>query len=220
MFNQNEDSVANSQYLIRDRFNAAVSFSKALFGKYKSTLGVVYEGRSGRPYSWTYNNDMNGDGQFGNDLLYVPKDSSEVVFTGATVNGQTPEQRFWDVVNANQELRNSKGSVVKRNGSFAGSFDVRLSQEVPSFFKGHKGVLSLDILNFGNLVNRRWSRIDEINFPSTRKFVNFNGITADGKMVYHMPTPTATNPHPDDFVTKQNKGESQWAMQVTARYEF
>lgn len=216
VFNQNEDVASNSNYLIRNRFNAAVSFSKALVGKYKSTVGVVYEGRAGKPYSWTYFNDMNGDGVSGNDLLYVPASSSEVVFTGSTVNGRTPEQRFWDVVDANPELSKNKGGVVKRNGSFAGftnSFDLRLSQEVPSFFKGHKGVLSLDILNFGNLLNRRWGRIDEIGFPSTRRFVNFNGVTADGKMVYNVTTP-------DDFVTRQTKGESQWAMQVTARYEF
>jgi hypothetical protein len=25
-------------------------------------LGVFYEGRRGKPYSWTYYNDLNGDG--------------------------------------------------------------------------------------------------------------------------------------------------------------
>ena len=92
--------------------------------------------------------------------------------------------------------------------------DLKFSQEVPGFFAGHKGVLSLDVLNFGNLLNRRWGRIEEINFPSTRKFVNFNGITADGKMVYNVVG------EPDAFILRQNKGESQWALQVTARYEF
>ncbi|MBH9579077.1 TonB-dependent receptor [Inhella proteolytica] len=216
VYNQNENTASNSNYLIQNRFNANVSWSKALIGSLKTTFGVTYEGRSGKPYSWVFNNDMNGDGVSANDLLYIPANSGEVVFTGSTVNGRTPEQRFWDVVDANKELRNSKGRVVERNGSFAGftnSFDLRLSQEVPSFFKGHKGTLSLDILNFGNLLNRRWGRIDEINFPSTRRFVNFNGVTADGKMVYNVTTP-------DDFITRQNKGESQWAMQVTARYEF
>lgn len=223
VFNQNEDVAANSNYLIRDRVNASVSFSRAFIGKYKTTFGVVYEGREGKPYSWVFNNDMNGDGVTANDLLYIPKDSSEVVFTGATVNGRTPEQRFWDIVEANPELRKSKGKAVSRNGSFAkftNSFDLRISQEVPSFFSGHKGVISLDILNFGNMLNKRWGRIDEIGFPSTRRFVNFNGVTADGKMVYNLIAPTATNPVPDDFVTRQTRGESQWAVQVTARYEF
>jgi outer membrane receptor for ferrienterochelin and colicin len=223
VYNQNEDVASNSNYLIRDRINASLSFSRAFIGKYKTTFGMVYEGRDGKPYSWVFNNDMNGDGVFGNDLLYIPKDSSEVVFTGATVNGRTPEQRFWDVVDANPELRKSKGKVVSRNGSFAkftNSFDLRLSQEVPSFFTGHKGVVSLDILNFGNMLNKRWGRIDEIGFPSARKFVNYNGTTADGKMVYNLGNPTASTPIPDDFTTRQTRGESQWAVQVTARYEF
>jgi hypothetical protein len=138
-----------------------------------------------------------------------------VVFTGATVNGQTPEQRFWAVVDANPELSKARGGAVKRNGSFAkftNSFDFRLSQEVPGAFAGHKGVVSLDVLNFGNMINRRWGRVDEINFPSARRFVNFNGVQ-NGKMVYNVNTP-------DDLVTRQNRGESQWAVQVTARYEF
>jgi len=215
VFNPNEDVASNSNYLIRDRVNASVSFSRAFIGKLKTTFGLVYEGRSGKAYSWVYNNDMNGDGVSGNDLLYIPKNSSEVVFTGATVNGQTPEQRFWAVVDANPELSKARGGAVKRNGSFAkftNSFDFRLSQEVPGAFAGHKGVVSLDVLNFGNMINRRWGRIDEINFPSTRRFVNFNGVQ-DGKMVYNVNTP-------DDLVTRQNRGESQWAVQVTARYEF
>jgi hypothetical protein len=95
---------------------------------------------------------------------------------------------------------------------------VRLSQEVPGFFSGHKGVITLDILNFGNLVNKRYGRIDEITFTSNggnrRAFVNTAGIDpTTGKTIYAVGTPF-------DYVTKNNKGESAWAMQVTAKYEF
>lgn len=108
-----------------------------------------------------------------------------------------------------------------RNSSkskFSNTIDVRLSQEVPGFFSGHKGIITLDILNFGNLVNKRYGHIDEITFTSyggnRRAFVNTAGIDpSTGKTIYAVGTPF-------DYVTKNNKGESAWAMQVTAKYEF
>jgi hypothetical protein len=96
--------------------------------------------------------------------------------------------------------------------------DVRLSQEVPSFFKGHKAVFVLDLLNFGNMLNKKWGRIDEVPFSTNggqaRSFVNFAGVDAQGRYVY------AVNSRIDDLVTRQVKGESQWALQATFRYEF
>lgn len=222
IFNPNEDVAANSAYLTRNRVNASVNWSKAFIGKYKTTVGLFYEGRSGKPYSWTFNNDMNGDGVSGNDLMYIPKapGSGEVEFYGATAADRAAnEARFWAIVNANPELAGAKGSVVSRNNSFAqftNSFDVRISQEVPGFFGNQKGVVSLDILNVGNLLNKRWGRIDEILFQSAggqaRSFVNYAG-TNNGKYVYN-------TIDLEPFSTRQTKGESQWAIQVTARYEF
>ena len=78
----------------------------------------------------------------------------------------------------------------------------------------------------GNLLNKRWGRIDEVGFNAgtiggvnsrggnARSFVNYAGISADGKYIYNTQT---TN---EDFTTKQTKGESQWAAQITLRYEF
>jgi hypothetical protein len=177
-------------------------------------VGVFYEGRKGKPYSWTYINDLNGDAISGNDLMYIPSapGSGEVVFRG----GAAEEAKFWDIVNANGALSAAKGGVVGRNNTFApwvNNVDVRLSQELPGFMKDHKATFTLDILNFGNLLNKKWGRIDEIGFPSNRSFVNYNGVNAAGKYIYSLGTT-------EDLVVKQNSGESQWAIQATLRYEF
>ncbi|MFN4115605.1 MAG: TonB-dependent receptor domain-containing protein, partial [Inhella sp.] len=161
IFNPNEEVAANSNYLIRDRISASVNWSKALIGKYKTTVGVFYEGREGKPYSWVFNNDMNGDGQAGNDLMYIPKapGSGEVIFRASGLDAAQAEARFWRIVDSFQSLRDSKGKVVGRNTEFApwtNSIDLRLSQEVPGLFKGNKGVLTLDLLNAGNMLNKRW----------------------------------------------------------------
>ena len=225
-FNVNEAVAANSTALIRNRVNASVSWSRAFVGKYQTSLGVFYEGREGRPYSWTFNNDMNGDGISGNDLLYVPssRGSGEVLFRlpGQTVaaSGAQAEAKFWQIVEGNRSLNAARGSAVARNAdkaTFANNFDVRLSQELPGFMSGHKGVISFDILNFGNLLNKRWGRIDEMTFSdgtggTVRKWVNYAG-TQDGKMIYSVNDPF-------ELATKNNRGESAWAAQVTVRYQF
>ncbi len=214
VFNPNEEVAANSNYAIRDRFSATASWSKAFVGDYKTSVGVFYEGRKGRPYSWTYINDLNGDGISGNDRMYIPSapGSGEVVFKG----GAAEEARFWAVVDANPGLAGSKGGVVGRNTSYApwvNQVDLRLSQELPGFAKSHKAIFSVDFLNFGNLLNKKWGRIDEIDFPSRRSFVNYLGVDASGKYVYGM--------GPDsDFLTKNNANESQWQVQFTLRYQF
>ena len=217
--NPNEEVASNAAYVVRDRISASMNWSKAFIGEYKTTVGVFYEGRSGHPFSWTFNNDLNGDGAAGNDLMYIPKapGSGEVVFAG----GAADEARFWDIVNSHPELRSAAGQTTKRNGSFApfvNSFDLRLSQEVPGFMPKQKGVVVLDLLNVGNMLNKRWGRINEIPFQAAggqaRSFVNFKGLDANGRYIYSvMPTVESLEP-------RQAKGESQWAVQVTLRYEF
>jgi hypothetical protein len=214
IFNPNEDTAANSNYLIKDRINASLSFSQPLFGNYRTTFGVFYEGRRGKPYSWTYLNDLNGDGVAGNDLMYIPSapGSGEVTFRG----GAAEEARFWDIVNGNPSLAGAKGRVVGRNEAFnpwVNNFDLRFSQELPAFTKAHKASFTVDFLNFGNFLSPKWGRIDEIGFPSNRSFVNYNGVDANGKYIYSLGAL-------EDFTTRQTAGESQWAVQVTLRYSF
>ena len=214
IFNPNEETLQNSNYLIKDRVSATATWSKAFVGNYRTTLGVFYEGRRGKPYSWTYINDLNGDGVSGNDLMYVPsaQGSGEVVFRG----GAAEEARFWEIVNANPGLKSAAGGVVGRNNNYApwvNNFDLRFKQELPGFTRNHKASLTFDIFNFGNLLNKKWGRIDEIGFPSNRSFVNYNGRDAQGRYIYSLGSL-------EDLVTKQAAGESQWAVQVTLRYEF
>ncbi len=223
VFNPNEDATGNSAYLIRDRVSGSLTYSKAFVGKYRTTVGVFYEGRKGKPYSWTFRNDMNGDGVAGNDLMYIPSapGSGEVEFFGANAAAkQATEDKFWQIVGTYKELNDSRGKVVKRGGSFSpfvNNFDVRISQEVPGFTSNHKGTISFDILNFGNFLDRRWGRINEMAFQSAggnrRTFVSTGGLNAQGKYIYAVGDV-------DDYTLRQAKGESQWAMQVTLKYEF
>ena len=217
-FDPNEDVSSRSNYVNRDRFIASLQWQHAFFGENKTSVGLFYEGRKGKPYSWTYNNDINGDGVFGNDLMYIPKPGDNTVsFRDLNSNGSADEEAaFWAVVNANPELRRNIGGVVKRNEAFSrfvNTFDLRVSQEFPGFFDKNKFIVTLDVLNVGNLLNKKWGRTDEIGFPLNRSFVNNGGIDASGRYVYVMGST-------EDFVTRQERGESQWAAQLTLKYTF
>jgi len=213
-FDPNEEVASNSNYLIKDRFSASMNWSKAFFSSYRTTVGVFYEGRRGKPYSWTYINDLNGDGVGGNDLMYIPSapGSGEVEFRG----GAAEETEFWDIVNSNPELSAARGGVVGRNTSFnpwVNSFDLRLRQELPGFMKQHKAVFTLDILNIGNLLNKKWGRTEEIGFPSNRSFAYYTGLNAEGKYIYSLGSV-------ENFNVRQSANESAWAVQATLRYQF
>ncbi len=209
--------------MAKHRLNALANFQKKFFGSYNTRLGVFYEARSGKPYSWTYKNDLNGDGIAGNDLMYIPKafGSGEVVFLGDTATSHTNEERFWSIVNGNKALRDAAGGVVGRNKSFSdwtNVVDMRVSQEIPGFFARNKAVFTLDFFNVGNLLNKKWGHTQEPSFSSsggtTRGFVDYAGMDAQGRYVYFV------RQKADNLTVKQSKNESQWAIQATVKYEF
>lgn len=225
--NPNEEVLANSSYLVKDRINAMVNFRKAFFGNYRTSVGLFYEGRTGRPYSWTFGNDMNGDGITGNDLMYIPSapGSGEVIFRGDTATNRANEDKFWSIVNQNGVLKRGAGGVMTRNNDFApwtNSFDLRLSQELPGALKTHKATITFDIFNVGNLINRKWGRAYEIGYQgagtsggaNARSFVDFVGMDANGKYIYRMRDSL------ENFDLKQTNNVSQWAMQLTLKYDF
>ena len=219
IFNPNEETLGNSNYLTHDRIVGSVDWRHNFFRNYKTEFALFYEGRSGKPYSWTYINDLNGDGVAGNDLMYVPRpNDGTVIFRDVNGNLSSADEQaaFFAVVDANPALAAAQGGIVKRNSSFGrwvNSFDFRISQQFPGFFRDNKAVVVLDVLNIGNLINRKWGHIDEIGFPSNRSFVNYAGQDAQGRYIYALG-------RTEDFVTRQQNNESQWAAQLTFRYEF
>ena len=132
-------SGGNSAYLIKNRINASVTWSKALFGDRKTTVGLFYEG-SQRPHlQLDVQQRPERRWRLGNDLMYIPSGPGSARWCSA--GGATDEARFWDIVYRSPELTRSMGKVTKRNGSaspWVNNFDLRLSQEVPGLRTGHR----------------------------------------------------------------------------------
>jgi hypothetical protein len=223
--NSNEEVEARSRYEIRDRFTGQLTWKHSFFGDYRTQVGLVYEGRSGRPYSYVFSNDVNGDSVSANDLFYVPSGPGDVLF-GTLVGGvftadPAMESAFFTYLGQHSDLQRWAGQVTPKNASraaFVNTFDLRLSQELPGFFKGHKSEVWMDIQNVGNLLNKKWGNIVDYGFFADQRVAAVNGIY-NGQYVYNFRSPdqpSVANGDTDGF----NQGMSQWSVQLGFRYKF
>ena len=117
--------------------------------------------------SYTFNTDVNGDLGSINDLIYIPRDASEMNFVQFThTNGRVftvaEQQAAFDVyIQQDPYLKNHRGEYAERGGlSMArfGRMDLSLVQSVFRNVAGRRnaGEIRLDITNFGNLLNADW----------------------------------------------------------------
>ena len=224
-FNAGEDVSQTSRYEIKDRISGSLNWKHKFFGDNETRVGLVYEGRSGRPFSYVFAGDANGDSRTYNDLFYVPR-QGEVLFGTLTSAGEfTPdaamEKSFYDWLTANPDVARFAGSHAPANAfraDFVNTFDIRINQELPGFFKGHKSEIWLDIQNVGNLLNKDWGQIYDYGFYADASVASLLGIY-DGKYVYNyrgVSQPTVANADADGF----NTGVSQWSLQLGFRYNF
>ena len=116
--------------------------------------------------SYIFSGDANGDTQHGNDLIYIPKDQSEMNFRPLTVGGKTftPADQaaaFEQYIQNDNYLSSHRGQYAERNGFFSplvNRMDLSLMQDVFHKVGGarHSGQIRLDITNVGNLLNHNW----------------------------------------------------------------
>jgi len=218
--NANENVAYDSRYAIKDRITGTLEFKHNFFGDYATRFGMFYEGRSGRPFSYIYYNDLNGDSATTNDLFYVPNGYGDVLWTG----GADMEKSFFEWLAKNPELAAYQGQVAPANGfrsKWVNNFDVRISQELPGFFKGHKSEIALDIMNVGNLINKDWGLIEDYGFYATRRIANYAGIDpTSGKYVYSFNGRTDNEQVQENNNDKGNTAVSRWSIMASFKYKF
>ena len=98
----NHVGLHNSQYVIPDRVIASASYTW-----HNDHFTLFYTGYRPQGYSFTYVDDINGDGNK-TDLLYIPADDSEINFTS-----EADRQAFWEFVNQDSYLKNHKGEYAE-----------------------------------------------------------------------------------------------------------
>jgi hypothetical protein len=220
----------DSRYAIKDRITGTVTWRHNFFENYETRVSMFYEGRSGRPFSYIFRNDANGDNGGFNDLFYVPNGPGDVVFTG----GAAMEASFFAWLEQNPELAAYQGQIAPANAfrtEWVNSFDVRITQELPGFAKGHKSILALDIMNIGNLLNKEWGLIEDYGFNSTQQLANYSGICGptttlaacagnEGRYVYHWTGPGTGAQIQENNNDKGNTAVSRWSVMLSFKYQF
>jgi len=212
----NNDVLSTSDFELRHRFLAVLTKTLVWAKGWETTIGAVYEGASGHPYSVLYNGDANGDGNFSNDLIYVPTGLGDPIFKkwGSTAT-QTAAQNFAaynDYIDNNKFLSKYRGQIAPRNGGrdpWINRLDIHLSQHIP--VKWVWADITCDILNFTNLLDDNWGQIKRFSTFGTPQPVTLNSTS--GLYTYTGVGSKAT-------VQSENDLDSRWKIQLGCRISF
>ncbi len=206
-------------------------------GKYLSTtFGAIYELANNGVSSYVYNGDLNGDGNSGNDLIYIPNTISDInlvkvnsggLGTGTSnVTDTRSSAQIWSQLDAfisnSTYLNTHRGQYAKRNAAvlpYYSKLDLNITQDVKLKVgkESHTIKFSLDMINAGNFINRDWG---VVKIPTATNILKYEGISADGKTPsFSLPFQTGTTPFTQPYQNSTGIS-SRWQMMFGIKYLF
>jgi hypothetical protein len=209
----NAVEVRNSGFVTPDRVIANISYK---YGK--DHFSLFYSGYSPSGYSYTYSNDINGDG-LSYDLMYIPRDDSEIKFVS-----DDDRIAFWNFVEQDDYLKNHKGEYADLYGArapwvhtfdfkWAHDFDLKIGNT------SHKLQLIANIENIGNLLKSSWGVAKIIPGQSNNMFkmlsvTNAKEVKEGAQPIFRMNTDLKT-------AWDYNHSYGQcWRLQLGVKYYF
>ena len=226
--NANKAILSNSLYGNKHRFYVVGSkqFSYGAGKQWGTLISFFSSWTSGNRFSYTYNGDINNDGSALNDLLYVPTDAEIDVmnfqsFTDANGNVQSvAAQRtaFKAFIAQDKYLSGLRGGYSEKNGGetpWFSQFDLRILQDlklITSKKITHTVQASLDIINFGNLINSDWG---VRKYASTASYYQPLTVSYNSNSPKYIFDPSLKN----TFISSPEL-PSRWQMQLGLRYIF
>ena len=126
----NNPGLGRSQSAQGHRVFVNASYTRSYFGFGATTISAFWDASHslngagsgiGTNTSYVFAGDMNGDGGSGNDLIYIPRNASEMNFVAFTAGGVTftPEQQaaaFDAYINQDKYLSKHRGEYAERGG--------------------------------------------------------------------------------------------------------
>ena len=211
----NADELSYSRYGDTHRIIGVLS-KNWIYGtsdQWSTSISSFFEVSQGGRFSYTYGGDVNGDGNGGNDLIYVPTSSevNQMNFSGAG------EAAAYDAFIAQDDyLSGRRGDYAERYGAvspWTTRVDVKLLQDYKikvSENKTNTIQFSIDVLNAGNMVNSNWGLVQQPNS------VQPIGVSVDGTG-----TPSYSfNANQTETFGYDSSLASRWQMQFGLRYIF
>jgi hypothetical protein len=203
----NNPGLGYSGYTQGHRAYVQASFTREYFDFGGTTIAAFWEVRpSGQNFannvSYVFNGDMNGDGAFGNDLIYIPRDTSEMNFVAFTAGGRSytvAEQvaAFEAYIQQDPYLSKHRGEYAERGAlllPMVNRMDLSFMQDIFQNIGGrrHSGQFRIDITNFGNLLNSNWGVGKRMVAPVTAangaQILTNGAAGPDGRATYRMAT--------------------------------
>ncbi|WP_316783567.1 TonB-dependent receptor domain-containing protein [Pedobacter frigiditerrae] len=242
--NPNTPTLSYSSNLNPDRVIASVSYKKEYFKNLSTSVSLFYEGSQQGRFSYGYSADFNRDGQT-NDLIYIPKDASEITFVTVPTNlvhsyntagqittlrqypkaytAQEQSDAFFAYIEQDDYLREHKGQYAKRNGGtspWRNQVDFRLTQEIFKNVGAAKNSIqfSVDIFNVGNMLNKNWGNLNFVNNANILVPQNVTAISSTTKPTFLMAS-AGGDLVKETFGTSQTIS-STFYMQFGLRYNF
>jgi hypothetical protein len=216
------------------------SYSRSYFGFGETMVAAFWEAKptlNGASFSSTasyvFAGDMNGDGAAGNDLIYIPRSTSEMNFVGFTApNGTTftadqQAQAFEAYINQDDYLRKHRGEYAERGGIFypmVKRMDLSVTQDIFKNIGGKRnaGQFRIDFTNFGNLLNSNWGVSQRLVAPATQangaQILTNPGVDALGRSTYRLAL-VNNQLISKSFQTNTNLGDVYQFM-LSFRYSF
>jgi hypothetical protein len=233
--NPNNFEAGFSNNYLPHRIIASVNYGKEFFKNTRTSFAILYEASPNAPQaslSYTYAGDLNNDGFNGNDLIFVPKDASQIKLTNASAVGGVVDIRtqteLWNQLDAfisnNPYLSTRRGEFAERQAlvlPWVHRADLNFTQDFYIKYKDSKHTLrfTADIFNFTNFISKELG-IQQI--PTTMTPLNFVRLDADGKTpVFSFPYLDGRNKVPFTDSFRDNVGfGSRYQIQLGVRYLF
>jgi hypothetical protein len=168
----NHPSLGTPNFIVPHRVIASVSYRKEYLKHLGTTVSLFFEGSNQGRFSYLYGGDFNRDGA-NNDLIYIPRNPSEISFANITTTGANPtvlftaqqqSDAFFKYIDQDKYLSKHRGEYAERNGGklpWRNQLDFRILQDIFTTIGGKRNTLqfSVDVFNLGNLLNSSWGNV-------------------------------------------------------------
>lgn len=211
--------VQRSQFVVPAKAIASASYRIPYANDHMATsINLFYSGLTPFGNSFTYTNDMNGDG-IATDLIYIPSAKGEINFVS-----QADEDAFFAFVEQDSYLSKHKGEYAEAYAARAPwthRFDLRLTQDFSVNISGRKNTLqfTLDFLNFGNLINNEWGVYKTMFAGNNGQILKYEGVDASNVPSFSMVKDDDGNYLTETYSTLFNRSQV-WQLQIGVRYIF
>jgi hypothetical protein len=221
-----------SDFDMKSRIMAFVSYKAEYANNFATTIGLYYNGLTGDPYSYVYNDYpglVNGEGENTGNLIWVPASQDEINLIDITdddgnVTMSAAEQ--WNALNSFIEnddyLSENRGGYAERNAArtpFESIIDLKIAQDFYLNAGGKKHLLQVtfDVFNFTNMLNKDWGARRYVSYGAYG-LINYEGMGEGNTPMFTYDGPT----DPEDILNVNDSGinSSRWQAQLGVRYTF